>query len=156
MKDYYESKSRRSSKVFGRIAYILYNKERKKESEAWRCRKSRVSMHMWGRTPQSPQTPGTASANSALTEVSSGIFSLVHTRARQHLASAISLDIKLLLKCFLVVQDMVISWNLSGPPSPQNRFSARSELSLDEEADQAGQKTDTGLQNWCCTPSCCR
>jgi hypothetical protein len=32
MRDYYESKSRRSSKIFGRIAYILYKKGGKKES----------------------------------------------------------------------------------------------------------------------------
>jgi hypothetical protein len=33
MRDFYETKSRRSSKIFGRIAYILYKKEGKKESE---------------------------------------------------------------------------------------------------------------------------
>ena len=33
MRDFYEPKSRRSSKRFGRIAYILYKMERKKENE---------------------------------------------------------------------------------------------------------------------------
>jgi hypothetical protein len=68
------------------------------------------SAYNGGGAPRNPRRRlEQGSANSALTEVSSGIFSLVHTRARQHLASAISLDIELLLKCFLVVQDKVIA-----------------------------------------------
>jgi hypothetical protein len=98
--------------------------------------------------PAPSQTPESGSANSPLTEVSSGIFSLVHThtRARQHLASVISFDIKLLLKCFLAVHDKVVACDfLSAAPSPKTIF--LHVPNLNEEADQAGQKTDTRLQN---------
>jgi hypothetical protein len=102
---------------------------------------------MWGAHPAlCRRPPETGSANLPLTEVSSGIFSLVHTRARQHLASVISFDIKLLLKSFLVVHDKVIACDfLSVAPSPKTIF--LHVPNLDEEADEAGQKTATRLQN---------